>query len=58
MNAKVVVGYYATEKQAEVAKSIMQDAGVNTTPVVKTSEVIILCRLEHIPQEKKSSAGG
>lgn len=35
VNAKVVVGYYATEKQAEVAKSIMQDAGVNTTPVVK-----------------------
>lgn len=35
VNAKVVVGYYATEKQAEVAKSIMQDAGVNVTPVVK-----------------------
>lgn len=35
VNAKVVVGYYATEKQAEVAKSIIQDAGVNVTPMVK-----------------------
>lgn len=35
VNAKVVVGYYATEKQAEVAKSIIQDAGLNVTPVVK-----------------------
>ena len=34
-NAKVVVGYYATEKQAEVAKSILQDAGLDVTPVVK-----------------------
>lgn len=35
VNAKVVVGYYATEKQAEVAKSILQDAGLDVTPVVK-----------------------
>lgn len=35
VNAKVVVGYYATDKQAEVAKSILQDAGINTTPIVK-----------------------
>lgn len=35
VNAKVVVGYYATEKQAEVAKSIIQDAGVSVTPMVK-----------------------
>lgn len=35
VNARVVVGYYATEKQAEVAKSILQDAGVAGTPVVK-----------------------
>ena len=32
---KVVVGYYATEKQAEVAKSIIMDAGVGVTPIVK-----------------------
>ena len=35
VNAKVVVGYYATEKQAEVAKTIIQDAGVGVTPIVK-----------------------
>ena len=35
VNARVVVGYYATEKQAEVAKSILQDAGVGVTPLVK-----------------------
>lgn len=32
---RVVVGYYATEKQAEVAKTIIQDAGVGVTPIVK-----------------------
>ncbi len=32
---KVVVGYYATEKQAEVAKSIIQDAGIGVNPIVK-----------------------
>ncbi len=35
VNAKVVVGYYATEKQAEVAKSIIHDAGLGVTPIVK-----------------------
>ncbi len=35
INARVVVGYYATEKQAEVAKSIIQDAGIGVTPIVK-----------------------
>ncbi len=35
VSAKVVVGYYATEKQAEVAKSIIQDAGLSVTPIVK-----------------------
>jgi hypothetical protein len=35
VNARVVVGYYATEKQAEVAKTILQDAGVGVTPIVK-----------------------
>ena len=32
---RVVVGNYATEKQAEVAKSIIQDAGVGVNPIVK-----------------------
>ena len=32
---RVVVGYYATEKQAEVAKSIIQDAGLGVSPIVK-----------------------
>ena len=35
VNARVVVGYYQTEKQAEVAKSIMQDAGIGVVPIVK-----------------------
>ena len=35
VNAKVVVGYYATDKQAEVAKTIIQDAGIGVTPIVK-----------------------
>jgi len=35
VNARVVVGSYATEKQAEVAKSIIQEAGLGITPVVK-----------------------
>ena len=34
-NAKVIVGYYATAEQAEVAKSIIQDAGLNIQPFVK-----------------------
>lgn len=35
VNARVVVGYYATDKQAEVAKTIIQDAGLGVTPIVK-----------------------
>lgn len=35
VNAKVIVGYYATAEQAEVAKSIIQDAGLNIQPFVK-----------------------
>lgn len=35
VNAKVIVGYYATQQQAEVAKSIIQDAGLNIQPFVK-----------------------
>ncbi len=35
VNAKVIVGYYATAEQAEVAKSIIQDAGLNMQPFVK-----------------------
>jgi cell division protein FtsN len=32
---RVVVGQYATDKQAEVAKSILQDAGLGINPIVK-----------------------
>ena len=35
VTARVVVGHYATERQAEVAKSIIQDAGVGVVPLVK-----------------------
>ena len=35
VNAKVVVGYYASEKQDEITKSIIQDAGLGVTPLVK-----------------------
>ena len=35
VHARVVVGSYATEKQAEVAKSIIQEAGLSITPIVK-----------------------
>ena len=35
VSAKVVVGYYATSAQAEVAKGIIQDAGLNVQPFVK-----------------------
>ena len=35
VNAKVIVGYYATQAQAEVAKGIIQDAGLNVQPFVK-----------------------
>lgn len=36
VNAKVIVGYYATAAQAEVAKGIIQDAGLNIQPFVKS----------------------
>lgn len=32
---KVVVGYYATAEQAEVAKGILQEAGLNVTPFIR-----------------------
>ena len=35
VNAKVVVGYYATAEQAQVAKGILMDAGLNINPFVK-----------------------
>ncbi len=33
--AKVIVGYYATAEQAEVAKGIVQEAGLNLQPFIK-----------------------
>ncbi len=33
--SKVIVGYYATAEQAEVAKGIIQEAGLNVQPFVK-----------------------
>ncbi len=35
MSAKVIVGYYATAEQAEVAKGIILDSGINVQPFVK-----------------------
>ena len=35
VNARVIVGSYATEKQAEVAKSIIHDAGLGVVPIIK-----------------------
>lgn len=34
-SSKVVVGYYATKEQAEVAKSIIAESGMNITPFVR-----------------------
>lgn len=34
--SKVVVGYYATKEQAEVAKGIIAEAGLNITPFVRS----------------------
>ena len=34
-NAKVIVGYYTTSEQAEVAKSIIMEAGLNIEPFIK-----------------------
>ncbi len=33
--AKVIVGYYATAEQAEVAKGIIQESGLNIQPFIK-----------------------
>lgn len=35
-NAKVVVGYYSTKEQAEVAKGIISEAGLNISPFVRS----------------------
>ena len=35
-NAKVVVGYYTTKEQAEVAKGIIAESGLNISPYVKS----------------------
>lgn len=35
VNAKVVVGYYATQEQAQVAKEILMDSGLNIAPFVR-----------------------
>lgn len=34
-NAKVVVGYYSTKEQAEVAKGIIAESGLNISPFVR-----------------------
>ena len=36
MTAKVVVGYYSTKEQAEVAKDIISESGLNIAPFVRT----------------------
>ena len=57
---RVVVGYYATEKQAEVAKSIIQDAGLGVSPIVKniggsyTLQVGVYSTRERAQQEVNS----
>lgn len=35
VNARVVVGFYSTAEQAEVAKGIIQDAGLGLTPFIR-----------------------
>lgn len=35
VSAKVVVGYYSTKEQAEVAKGIIAESGLNITPYVR-----------------------
>lgn len=35
LSAKVVVGYYATKEQAEVAKGIIAESGMNISPFVR-----------------------
>lgn len=36
MTSKVVVGYYTTKEQAEVAKGIISEAGLNISPFVRS----------------------
>lgn len=36
LNVKVVVGHYSTREQAEVAKGILAESGLNITPFVKS----------------------
>lgn len=36
VTAKVVVGYYSTKEQAEVAKGIISEAGMNISPFVRS----------------------
>ncbi len=36
ISAKVVVGYYATKEQAEVAKGIIAESGMNISPFVRS----------------------
>ena len=36
VSAKVVVGYYATKEQAEVAKGIITESGMNISPFVRS----------------------
>ncbi len=36
VSAKVVVGYYATKEQAEVAKGIIAESGMNISPFVRS----------------------
>jgi len=54
INAKVVVGYYATEKQAEVAKSIIQDAGLSVTPTVKNLGGYYTLQVGSYPSREKA----
>ena len=35
INARVVVGFYTTAEQAEVARSILQDAGLGMAPFIR-----------------------
>ena len=35
MTAKVIVGYYTTKEQAEVAKGIIAESGLNISPFVR-----------------------
>lgn len=54
VNAKVVVGYYATEKQAEVAKTIIQDAGLGVVPTVKNMNGYFTLQVGSYPSKEKA----